>query len=142
MDALQHTPDPALQPPPARDDLSQALRIVTLIRDGFTVEAAGRALGISRSTAFARLRLIEEEPDTGVVKLLNAKGLDFAEDWMEASKIAASKGDHRPAMQALLHAKAIDPVNDGSQGRMQVAIMIGTPEQPIRLSPPQVLESE
>ena len=136
----QIRPESALDNPRTRDDLSQALQVLTLIRDGLTVEQAGRQLGISRSTAFARLRLIEEDTETGVVRLLNAKGLDFAEDWMRASQVAALKGDHRPAKDALLHAKAIEPVNDGSQGRTNIAIVIGTPEQPINISPPQVLD--
>jgi DNA-binding XRE family transcriptional regulator len=145
MDVALNTPDATDKAPlslPPSNDLCQALDLLTRIRDGQTVSEAAQALGVSRSTAFRRLSLIEEDAETGVVKLLMAKGLELTEDWLLASKVAALKGDHRPAKDALLHAKAIDPVNDGSQGRMQVAIMIGTPEQPIRLNPPQVLESE
>jgi predicted DNA-binding protein (UPF0251 family) len=143
MDALQHTPDLAQPPAQPSNDLTEAVTLRDLIRDGLTVEAAGRQLKMSRSTVFRRLQLIEEDIDRGVLNLLTAKALDRVDDWEKASQQAAGKGDHRPAKDWLLHAKAIDPVNDGSQGRMQVAIMIGTPEQPIRLSPPQqVLEPE
>lgn len=116
--------------------LSQALQLIELIRDGKTVAEAGHALGISRGTAFRRLRLVEEDAETGVVKLLNLKALDFAEDWVKASAKAAEKGDHRPAKDALLHARAIEPVEDSGRQGLSVAIVIGTPEQPIRLQPP------
>jgi hypothetical protein len=142
VDALQHTPDTAPTPPATSTDLSQAVEVLSLLENGFTVAEAAERLGLSRRTAFRRLDLVEVD-NAGVVKLLNAKRLDLTEDMIRASKVAADKGDHRAALAALLHARALDPVNDGSQGRMQVAIMIGTPEQPIRLSPPQqVLEPE
>jgi hypothetical protein len=145
MDALQPSdaPTTAPQTTDASKDLSEAVTLRDLIRDGLTVQAAGQRLNLSRSTAFRRLALIEEDIDRGVINLLTAKALDRVENWETAAINAADKGDHRPAKDWLLHAKAIEPVNDGSQGRMQVAIMIGTPEQPIRLSPPQqVLEPE
>ena len=122
---------------PDKDYLSQALQVLTLIRDGHTVASAGQQLGISRSTAFARLRLIEDDTERGVVKLLNAKALDLAEDWVKASSIAAEKGDHRPAQDALLHARAIDPLADAGNQGARIAIIIGTPEHPIRVHPPQ-----
>lgn len=145
MDALQtptDTSNVAPEPQSPSTDLSEAVTLRDLIRDGLTVQEAGRQLGISRSTAFRRLQLIEEDIDRGVFNLLTAKALDRVEDWEEASQKAASKGDHRPAKDWLLHAKAIEPVNDGSQGRTNIAIVIGTPEQPINISPPQVLVSE
>jgi len=51
--------------------------------------------------------------------------------------VAASKGDHRPAKDWLLHARSIEPVvEQGNQGA-RIAIIIGTPEHPIRVHPPQ-----
>lgn len=144
MDAHQ-TISVALQPHHAKDDLtdlSQAAQIRDAIRCGKSVEEAGRALGISRSTAFRRLSLIQEDIDRGVVNLLAAKGLDLAENWLNAAEKAATKGDHRPAKDALLHAKLIEPVEDSGATRTNIAIVIGTPDQPIRLSPPQVVEAQ
>lgn len=136
------TPDVALQPQPSKDNLTEAVQILSLIRDeGLTVGAAGARLGLSRGTAFRRLRLVEED-ENGVVKLLTAKAIDFAEDWIKASQKAAEKGDHRPAKDALLHAKLIEPVEDSSQGRTNIAIVIGTPEKPISLPAPQVVETQ
>lgn len=131
----------ALKDVASKEDLTQALQLLELIQDGKTVAEAGQALGISRGTAFRRLRLVEVDDDTGVVKLLRANALGFAEDWQKASAIAAGKGDHRPAKDALLHAKLIEPVEE-SGGRTNIAIVIGTPEQPIRLQPPQVVDSQ
>lgn len=143
MDAIQTTPEPAVVTESVTlpsNDLSQAIAILIAIQDGKTLQEAAAALGLSPSTAYRRLRLIEEDQDTGVVKLLQANGLKLVGDWMKASEKAAEKGDHRPAKDALLHAKAIEPVNDGSQGRTNIAIVIGTPEHPINISPPQVLD--
>ena len=131
-------PDSRLLPTTDSNNLSQAVAVRDLIRDGFTVGEAGKALGISRSTAFERLKLIQEDVDRGVANLLAAKGLDFAENWITASQKASEKGDHRPAKDALLHIRAIEPVNDGTQGT-NIAIVIGTPDQLIRLQPPQVV---
>ena len=130
--------DVALQPQSDSDDLSDAVSLKTLIRDGLTVEQAAKQLKMSRSTAFRRLSMIQEDVDRGIVNLLIAKGFDFADNWIRASEKAAEKGDHRPAKDALLHIRAIEPVNDGSQGT-NIAIVIGTPDQPIRLQPPQVV---
>lgn len=124
-------------------ELSDAVTLRDLIRDGKTVAEAGQALGLSRSTAFRRLRLIEEDIDRSVINLLTAKGLDFVEDWGKASNVAAGKGDHRPAMHALQTIKAVEPIGDSANQGTRIAIIIGTPEQPIRVQSPQVIsESE
>lgn len=105
-----------------------------------TVAEAGAKLGITRRTAFRRLSLVEVD-GSGVVKLLQAKGLDFAEDWIKASAKAAEKGDHRAAKDALIHAKLIEPVGDSVNGSTRIAIIIGTPDQPLQVQPPQVIEA-
>jgi hypothetical protein len=138
--ALENTPnlnDSQIAP---KDDLSQALQLLNHIRDGGTLKSAAEALGVSVSTAYRRLQLIEVD-ESGVVKLLRLNELKLLDDWMKASEKAAEKGDHRPAKDALLHAKAIEPVND-NQGGTRIAIVIGTPDQPIRVSPPQVIQGE
>lgn len=137
---VTHDPDVTQIVTSPSKDLSDAVTLRDLIRDGHTVAEAGRQLGISRSTAFRRLSLIEEDIDRGVINLLTAKGLDFAENWIKAASVASEKGDHRPAKDALLHAKAIDPVADGSQGGTRIAIIIGTPESPIRMEVPRILD--
>lgn len=147
MDALtapepDSAPNLTTQQPLDSNNLTEALQVLTLMRDGSTLQQAATALGISKSTAFRRLQLIEDDTERGVVKLLSAKALDFAEDWTIASKKAAEKGDHRPAMQALQTIKAVEPIADSSRGGSQVNILIGTPDSPIRIQSPQVIETE
>jgi len=124
------------------NNLTEALQVLTLMRDGSTLAQAAATLGISKSTAFRRLQLIEDDTERGVVKLLSAKALDFADNWVTAAHVAAEKGDHRPAMQALQTIKAVEPIADSSRGGNQVNILIGTPDQPIRIESPQVLKPE
>lgn len=54
-------------------------------------------------------------------------------DWIEASAIAKTRGDHRPARDLLLHARAIDPIESGSGGQSRVAVIIGMPGRPVTL---------
>lgn len=55
--------------------------------------------------------------------------------WDKALDTAAQRGDHRPARDLLLHTGLIEPLADTSGQRgPQVAIIIGTPEQPIRVT--------
>ncbi len=125
------------KPPLASNELSEAVTLLSLIQDEqLTVREAAARLKMSVRTVFRRLELVENDTERGVVKLLSAKALDFAEDWSKASMIAAGKGDHRPAKDALLAVKAIEPVGD--QASTNIAILIGTPEQPIRISPPTI----
>jgi hypothetical protein len=138
MDASQTltVTDLPLQP---SNDLSQALALLTHIRDGGTLKSAAEALGVSVSTAYRRLQLIDVD-ESGVVKLLRVNELRLVDNWLEASEKAAAKGDHRPAKDALLHAKAIEPLADTNQGT-RIAIVIGTPDAPIRVTAPQVVDS-
>lgn len=123
---------------PPSNDLTQAIAIKASLADGLTLAEAAASLGLSLSTAYRRLRLVEVDNDRAIAKLLQFHALRFSQDWLRASEEAAKKGDHRPAKDALIHAKAIDPVvTDGHQGT-RIAIIIGTPEQPIRIGPPVV----
>lgn len=73
--------------------------------------------------------------------LLAANSLQFAQDWLDASKIGAGKGKHGPAKDALLHLKVIEPIQD-NQTNVQVAIVVGAPGQPLGLAPPQVPQNQ
>lgn len=72
--------------------------------------------------------------------LLAANSLQFAQDWLDASKIGAGKGKHGPAKDALLHLKVIEPVQD-TQTHVQVAIVVGRPRDASLLHPPQVIDT-
>ena len=139
------TPTQALEQPQltksvtsTRDELSEAIAIKAHLADGLTLQEAAVSLGLSLSTAYRRLRLVEVDDERAVAKLLQMYSLRFTHNWLTASEKAAEKGDHRPAKDALLHARAIEPVVDGNnQGGARIAIIIGTPEQPIRVAAPQ-----
>lgn len=65
-----------------------------------------------------------------VVQLLRRTATRAAADWIEASAVAKTRGDHRPARDLLLHARVIEPVVNQPVGS-RVAIVIGMPGQPI-----------
>jgi len=117
------------------------MALIDDLENGATLRDAARKIGVSHTTAWRWLRQYEGSQES-VAKYLAIRALDRVEDWEKASAAAATKGDHRPAKDWLLHAKAIEPVADGNQGRTNIAIIIGTPEQPINISPPQVLDSK
>lgn len=147
MDALQLSPVTAIPPqdvttPTLNKDKQSVIdvtRVMDALENGATLRDAARLVGVSHVTAWRWLRQYEGSQES-VAKYLSIRALDRVEDWEKASAAAATKGDHRPAKDWLLHAKAIEPVNDGSQGRTNIAIIIGTPEQPINISPPQVID--
>lgn len=56
-------------------------------------------------------------------KLLEAQAADAAADWVRASSVAASDGNHAPAKDLLLHARLIEPVQQ--QGASGIQILIG-----------------
>lgn len=143
----QTPPDVALQPHPDRNYLSpqdvteaQALEFFELIESSMSVTEASEKLGFSRRTGYRLVQKYEAKLDLAS-KLLSTKALAAVEDWATASKKAADKGDHRAAKDLLLHTKAIEPVEDSSRQGMNIAIVIGTPEQPIRMNPPQVVDA-
>lgn len=114
----------------------QAQILFSSLEDGLTLKDSAKAANMSRQTAWKLMRSYEGSLESAS-KYLATKALLVAEDWVEASKHAASKGDHRPARDLLQSIKAIEPVGD-SGARAGVTIVIGTPEQPIRISPPDI----
>jgi hypothetical protein len=110
------------------------IAILADLDDGLSYREAARKHGVSLATV-GRLALRMQSMADAARNYMAAKGLDAAEHWLKASATAAQKGDHRPAKDWLLHTGAIDPVADSNgQGRTQVAIIIGTPDSPIRVN--------
>lgn len=72
-------------------NLRQALDVAALLQEGLTAAEAGRQLGISRRTVFARLALLDVQADDSARKYLRLKALNLAEDWITASASAAGK---------------------------------------------------
>ncbi len=114
----------------------QAQTLFDSLEDGALLKDAAKAANMSRQTAWRLMRKYEGSLESAS-KYLATKALAFTEDWVKASTTASEKGDHRPAMQALQSIKAIEPITD-QQARTSIAIIIGTPDQPIRVSSPAI----
>lgn len=123
-------------------NLRQALDVAALLQEGLTAAEAGRHLGISRRTVFARLALLDVQADDSARKYLRLKALNLAEDWITASAQAAQAGNHKPAKDALLHAGLIEELQGDKRNAAHVLIQIGSPESPIQALAPQVIEAE
>mgnify|MGYP001583981880 CR=1 FL=1 len=113
----------------------QAQILFDSLEDGLTLKESAQAAKMSRQTAWRLMRKYEGSLESAS-KYLATKALSFVEHWGTASEKAAAKGDHRPAKDALLAIKAIEPV--GENAGTNIAILIGTPEQPIRIPSPAI----
>lgn len=118
----------------------QCTQVFDALEDGKTLREAATSAGMSHTTAWRLLRKYEGSLESAS-KYLATKALAFTEDWVEASANASAKGDHRPAMQALQSIKAIEPIASDQGRAASVAIIIGTPGQPIAVQSPQVLDT-
>ena len=125
-----------------KEELRQALEILDRVGNGETVAQAAQALGISRQTAFRRMRLVEVDANTGVIAIMRASGERVLHDWLTASQVAANKGDHRPARDMLLYSGQVEELQGDKRNAAQVLIQIGSPESPIQALAPQVIEAE
>ena len=113
------------------DGLSQAEIARRVNRDRGTVASVLAA----EDTQHMRTAL-EDAARSGARAILTRHAEQAAQDWVSASAVARQRGDHRPARDLLLHSGAIEPIKDGRQrGGPQIAIVIGTPEVPIRIAP-------
>jgi hypothetical protein len=119
-------PDDALIHKNARKDQEADLRnlaILTDLEQNVPYRSIAAKHGASLST-ICELAARRRATKDAALKYLMANGLDFAEDWAQASREAAKRGDHRPAKDALLHTQVIDPLQDTGAG-MGVTIIIG-----------------
>jgi len=108
-------------------------------------EAAADA-GINIRTAYGVLARSDDNIDHvrgAVRKLMIAQTLERIRDWEVASDVGARKrGNHSPARDWLLHAGVIDPLAQDAGVSVRVAICIGTPDAPMSVTSPQVLDAE
>jgi len=121
-----------------KEELRQALEILDRVGNGETVAQAAQALGISRQTAFRRMRLVEVDANTGVIAIMRASGERVLHDWLTASQVAANKGDHRPARDMLLYSGQVEELQGDKRPGAHVLIQIGSPERPLLERPPVV----
>lgn len=118
---------------------AQRLTVLAAIEAGKSPREASIEAGVSIRTTFRILSQAEsqqEEIKEAFRKLLQAKALARLEDWETASQVGARKrGNHGPARDWLLHAGALDPL-DSDKTNVQVAIVIGTDDRPMRVRSP------
>lgn len=104
------------------------------LAEGRTYRDVAARHGVSHATV-GRVAAKLETYEAGARKYLIAKALGAVDDWTQASANAARRGDHRPARDLLLHAGVIEPLADTSgQRSTQIAIVIGEPGRPVRVS--------
>lgn len=137
------TPTPALEPPPddalvvrtsKRGPLSalETATIAQLMTAGHSPHAIAHALG--RTTETVRRHL------TDAKALLSCLTPEAVLDWATASKVAAARGFHAPAMDLLIAAGVIrspriTPTDSGSNRGPAVQVNIGFPLPGVPMTP-------
>lgn len=95
---------------------SETATIATLLSQGLSVQEVAELVSRSPQTVQRVAGQAKE--------LLKAASVDAVGDWIYASKVAAQKGDHRPARDLLLANKIIDVQTQATQGP-SVHVQIG-----------------
>ena len=119
----------------------QCLQVFEALEDGATLREAASAAGMSHVSAWRIVKKYEGHSESAK-KYLMTKALQASEAWVRSTDVAADKGNHLPAKDLLLHIGAIEPLQDASAAKVNIAILIGTPEQPIRVMSPQTIDSK
>ena len=113
--------------------------------DGASIAEIARQTGRDRGTIANVLRAedtvefrnqLETEAREAALQILRGTSERAARAWGTAIAHAADKGDHRPAKDLLVAVGAISEQHDGPRG---IQIIIGTPENPIRVEPPRLV---
>jgi predicted DNA-binding protein (UPF0251 family) len=90
----------------------------------------------SQSTVSTTLAKLKQTPAV-TQALMKGESLNRLQDWKRASKVAAKRGDHRPAREWIEAAHPeLRPTQGNTSGGGGVVINIGAPGQP--LSPPAI----
>jgi hypothetical protein len=105
------------------------ITIGQLAKQGLSIREIARATKRSKKAIHANLRASRQ--------LLGAVAHEFAIDWKNASTKAASRGDHRPAMDALERLRVVEPlpkpepVSQGPAFQVNIGLALpGIPAQP------------
>lgn len=115
----------------------KAAELIAKVEQGMSIRQAATETGLSRMTALRMVRAWDSVDYEGTVRnLLKLKGIGAVEDWATASRQASVKGKHEAARDLLTHAGIIEPVSgQNGTGSTNIAIVIGTPDQPVSLNP-------
>lgn len=122
-DVPARSPDPVQSPRKQSDDRNIA--ILADLTNGLSYRAIAAKYEVGLGTV-ARLA-VKMTPFKGAARnYMIAKALEVADDWLDASREAAKRGDHRPAKDWLLHAQEIEPIADKPQLGIQINVGNGT----------------
>lgn len=108
----------------------QTLSFFEALENGDSITTAAKQAGISKTTALALMKRYEAKLDAAR-NILAAKAPEVAEQWIASTKVAAKRGDHRPAKELLQAVGAIQSEHSVGGG---ITIVIGTPEKPIKIT--------
>ena len=114
--------------------------LIRLHDAGKTQVEIAQVIGCSQPTVSATLAKLRQTPDT-VRALLKSDTAGVVTNWRRAARIAAKRGDHRPAREWLEAAHPElrpQPATHGHGGGVQ--INIGMPGQPIGLPSIEVVQ--
>lgn len=108
--------------------LAERQQVAVLKAAGLSNSAIARVTGRPRKTVAATLHHadVEEMRQRARAALYTALP-DFAADLVRASHVAAERGRHEPALDALLHLRALEPVQSGPP---PVQVMVGVAALP------------
>ena len=114
------------------------------VEHGMTMRQAATKHGLGEWQVRRLIRTWDSTDYEGTVRnLLKAQGLSAIQAWAQAMHQAAEKGRHEPARDLLTHAGMIEPVTgQEGTGKTNIAIVIGTPDQPVSLQSLQVIENK
>lgn len=137
----RHQPGRGSQLTPAERREVQELSLLQGLSNSEIARQTGRDRGTVSNVLRAedshalREQLATEAADAAV-QILRGNSETAARKWVSAVSVAADKGDHRPAKDLLV---AVGAISDQSE-LPRIAIIIGTPEHPIRIAPPTVVD--
>ena len=120
----------------------QTSHLLELVQEGESIRDAAKAVGIGQWTAYRVMERYESALD-GVRNLMSLRAHKRLEEWEQACETAAKrKGNHAPMRDWLLHAGVIEPLQADTSTSVRIAICIGTPDKPMAVERPVVLEGE
>jgi DNA-binding CsgD family transcriptional regulator len=134
--AVQAEPEPAvkdLTSIPRRLSLSDIELMLRLKDEGLKQVEIAAILKCSQATVSATLSRLKNTPQL-VQTLAQSEAVPMLNRWIRASKVAANRGDHRPAREFIeLAAPELRPQPSNSSGGVGVTIVIGQPGSPVGL---------
>lgn len=113
----------------------KALAVLILRQQGVPIRKVEQILGIDHRT-IKGIELRAEHGEPLAKLLLKSGALEHVKEWQQASKVAAAKGRHEPARDALVAAGVIELKPD-SKPQVNIGIVLNGGDGPTELHLPQ-----